>query len=115
MGSRENWAGLAWVLCFFKASPSLEPEHREHRIQSKNTPTVCDIRALLEPRLMLPVQVCLLWVLYRELLLEPGLVSSLPTKRAFTSASVPLFQPCLLSGTLPSLSISLTLFQSHLL
>lgn len=54
------------------------------------TRLLCGTLGLLEPGFMLPIQVYLLSVLYAEQLIEPGLVSSLPTERAFISASEPL-------------------------
>lgn len=111
MGSREDWVGLVWVLgsgflplCFFKAGPCLEPG-----IHSKNTPIVGDIRGLLEPGFMLlsrfvscgssvhSCYVSLAWSLHFP-----------PKEHLFLLL-------CLLPGTFPSLSTSLTWFQSHLL
>lgn len=46
---------------------------------------------------------------------EPDLVSSLPPKTVFVPTSVPLLKLCLLFVTFLFFSISLTLFQSHLL
>lgn len=116
MGSREDKVGSVQVLAV-GSCPSASPRPAtalEPGIQSKNTATVCDIRGLLEPGFMLPIQVCLLRLLDTEVLFEPRLVSSLPSETAFTSASVHWLQPLPLVWDL-SLSISLAWFQGLLL
>lgn len=113
MGAGEDQAGFSGSWPWILAPLPLQGQPQLWNLG--HTHGVCDIPGLLEPGFMLPIQVCVLGLLYTELLFEPCPVSSLPSRTAFTSASVLWLQLCLLSGSFPSLSISLTWFQSCLL